>query len=302
MNNALYDLRRDYEKGLLAKLQYNEEQWKTHVKLFDYQFFLEGTNVRSIKITDSGVVLRLWEPDIRFKCSNLDHRHVAFTSLNFRHYEAMELKHVLRLARGAKTIIDIGANTGFYAMALAQAFPKAEVIAFEPIQTTYSQLVGNIRLNKIKNVEAFPIGLYNTNGKTTFYCDPQVPGATSAAPLGPEFGEPWMFECPVETLNGFCIRTGIVPDFIKCDVEGAELLVFRGAIEVLKSAKPIIFTEMLRKWAQRFNYHPNDLMAFLSSLGYECFVLREGELQPFLEMTEDTVETNFFFMHPDRRL
>jgi hypothetical protein len=59
---------------------------------------------------------------------------------------------------------------------------------------------------------------------------------------------------------------------------------------------------MLRKWAQRFNYHPNDLMAFLSSLGYECFVLREGELQPFLEMTEETVETNFFFMHPDRRL
>ncbi|WP_342228107.1 FkbM family methyltransferase [Rickettsiella endosymbiont of Rhagonycha lignosa] len=52
-------------------------------------------------------------------------------------------------------------------------------------------------------------------------------------------------------------------DFIKCDVEGAELTIYTGGINVIREHKAIIFTEMLRKWSVKFNYHPNDIIALL---------------------------------------
>lgn len=57
-------------------------------------------------------------------------------------------------------------------------------------------------------------------------------------------------------------ENNIYPDFIKCDVEGAELLVLKGGEETLKSKKPVIFIELIRKWAQKFNYHPNEVIKF----------------------------------------
>jgi hypothetical protein len=59
---------------------------------------------------------------------------------------------------------------------------------------------------------------------------------------------------------------------------------------------------MLRKWSARYGYHPNNVIDYLGTFGYNCFVLRGGVLVPFPEMTDDTVETNFFFMHPGNDL
>ena len=84
-------------------------------------------------------------------------------------------------------------------------------------------------------------------------------------------------------------------DFIKCDVEGAELFVFQGGVATIRTQQPVIFTEMLRKWSAAFGYHPNDIIALLADAGYHCFTVHDGRLTPFLTMDETTVETNFFF-------
>ncbi|MBV5329624.1 MAG: FkbM family methyltransferase, partial [Chlorobium sp.] len=81
------------------------------------------------------------------------------------------------------------------------------------------------------------------------------------------------------------------------DVEGAELFAFQGAMKTLQRDKPIVFTEMLRKWAEKFNYHPNDIITLFSSLEYRCFYADGSNLKELAEMTDDTVETNFFFLH-----
>ena len=86
-------------------------------------------------------------------------------------------------------------------------------------------------------------------------------------------------------------------DFVKCDVEGAEYFVYQGGIESLRKFKPIIFSEMLRKWSAKFNYHPNDIINFLSKIGYLCFVIHEDKLEQFTLMDENTLETNFIFLH-----
>jgi len=91
-------------------------------------------------------------------------------------------------------------------------------------------------------------------------------------------------------------------DFIKCDVEGAELFVFRGAKETIATYKPIIFTEMLRKWAKKFDYHPNEIISLFNGLGYRCFSIRNGFLSELSYMDDSTVETNFFFLHKEKHM
>ena len=56
---------------------------------------------------------------------------------------------------------------------------------------------------------------------------------------------------------------------------------------------------MLRKWTAKFNYHPNEIIKLFSDLGYRVFTVNREILVPFAAMDEDTVETNFFFLHPE---
>jgi molybdopterin-guanine dinucleotide biosynthesis protein A len=103
--------------------------------------------------------------------------------------------------------------------------------------------------------------------------------------------------CHVERLDDFVSANNLHVNFIKCDIEGAELFAFKGAMETLQRDKPIVFTEMLRKWAAKFNYHPNEIIALFSSLGYRCFYAEGSTLKEITEMTDEAVETNFFFLH-----
>ena len=75
------------------------------------------------------------------------------------------------------------------------------------------------------------------------------------------------------------------------------MFVFKGGLNTLQRDKPIVFTEMLRKWSAKFDYHPNEMIKLFAELGYECFVTKQGEFWRFFEMDENTIETSFFFMH-----
>jgi hypothetical protein len=99
------------------------------------------------------------------------------------------------------------------------------------------------------------------------------------------------------TLDEWVANYKVVPDFIKCDVEGAELLVFQGGLSTLATYKPIVFSEMLRKWTRPFGYQPNDMLAYFKKLGYSCFAVGEKGTHLITEVTEETVETNYVFLH-----
>lgn len=54
---------------------------------------------------------------------------------------------------------------------------------------------------------------------------------------------------------------------------------------------------MLRKWSAKFGYHPNDIIDLFASVGYKCFVIKEDKLRKFARVDEETVGTNYFFLH-----
>jgi hypothetical protein len=63
---------------------------------------------------------------------------------------------------------------------------------------------------------------------------------------------------------------------------------------------PPVFAELLRKWAERFGYQPNDVIALMGELGYRCFRISGTALVAVSAIDEATTETNFLFLHPQR--
>jgi hypothetical protein len=108
-------------------------------------------------------------------------------------------------------------------------------------------------------------------------------------------------EAQVGTLDDYFADAGLdTLDLVKVDVEGAELLVLKGGMKTIGEHRPILFLELLRKWSKPFGYHPNDVIALLGGLGYGCYTHDEGRLVRFASMTDESVQTNFFFANPER--
>jgi len=67
----------------------------------------------------------------------------------------------------------------------------------------------------------------------------------------------------MDTLDEFVERTGIIPDVIKVDIEGAEVDFLRGGLRTLKKHKPSLFIETHNPMAifLRSRYSGNQITA-----------------------------------------
>lgn len=295
----LIDIRNAFDKADIAKQQFIDTMYEIHQQLFNYADYIGETDIAKIEIFDGSVIMTSRSAGIKMICNRSDKRIAPIEILNFREYEPTELNLILRIIEPGCVIFDIGANIGWYAMNVSKQIPNVSVYAFEPIPETYNYLKENIELNGINNIRTYNFGFSNVEDRILFYLPLGGSDAASAAypPNGLEKDEIW---CDVKTLDDFIHKSGLKVDFIKCDVEGAELLVFQGGSETIKDHLPIIFTEMLRKWSAKFNYHPNEIINFLNGFGYKCYVTDGDILKEFSTMNEYTIETNFFFLHYEK--
>ncbi|MCT7556233.1 FkbM family methyltransferase [Aliarcobacter butzleri] len=172
---------------------------------------------------------------------------------------------------------------------------------FEPIPSTYESLVGNAKINGAK-IKINNFGLSDKKQDLIFYFHKENSGNASATIMNEE-RENIEIKCHVDTLDNYFKKNKLTKlDFIKCDVEGAELFTFKGGEEVIRNYKPIVFTEMLRKWSAKFNYHPNEIIEFFKDMGYGCYFATENKLKEIKTMTDETLETNFFFLHKQKHI
>jgi FkbM family methyltransferase len=65
-------------------------------------------------------------------------------------------------------------------------------------------------------------------------------------------------------------------DVIKIDVEGSELAVLKGAIEVLKKFRPLIFLEVSKETSEAAQYTTSDLINYVTAQGYRFEAILEG--------------------------
>ena len=209
------------------------------------------------------------------------------------------------------TVFDIGANVGLYSLVLYQNHSGLDYYLFEPVPQTFDWLRKTEKLNGVdsKHYKAFNLGMSDREGKIDFF----VPATSEAASMVPNEDafyrkksnymgkytgdvEIDRIQCNVTTVDAWVDRNAIRDlAFMKIDVEGNELAVLKGAHKTLVDFEPLVYAELLRKHTKRFGYHPNDVINYMQSLGYDCATVRGGKIEGITSIDEETVETNFFF-------
>jgi FkbM family methyltransferase len=129
---------------------------------------------------------------------------------------------------------DAGAYAGATTCLLAKLVgPEGKVYAFEPDDLNFSYLQKNIEHHGLTNVITVRKALSGVTGTAQFYM-----GGTMASGIGDFIvyaDSQDMREVPTLTMEDACNELGCVPDFVKMDIEGAELAFLRGAKEFLRS-------------------------------------------------------------------
>ena len=177
-----------------------------------------------------------------------------------------------------KDLIDAGAYTGDTSIPIAK-FTSKKVYAFEPFEESFEILKKNIDSNHIKNVVPVQKSLGNENGEMTLYLSgDNVQGITNN-PHARKYDK----ELKVEeiTLDKFVEENNLDVGYVTVDVEGAEMELLEGAIDTLKSQKPILTISIYHKVTDFFEIIP--WIADLD-LGYEFEVVKENPW-PFLSDT-----------------
>jgi FkbM family methyltransferase len=301
MSNKLFTQKELFLNGHITKPEYFETIYDCHEYLFNYSEFIKNTNISKIEIEDESVIFTCRNSQIKLLCPKGEKRSIPLTMLSLGEYESEELDLQLQLIKDGDTIFDIGGNIGWYALHIAKSYPSAIIHSFEPVPWTFNQLEKNLQLNnKVKNVIPHNIGFSDKTGDFEFFFDPAISGNASLTNVA-EKENIQIFKCKVETLDKYIEDENQKIDFIKCDVEGAEFFVFKGGLNTIKKYQPVIFTEMLRKWSAKFNYHPNDIIDFFEQIDYLPYVNYDKcKLHKFDRVDDNTIETNYFFLHKEK--
>lgn len=139
--------------------------------------------------------------------------------------------------------LDIGANFGFYACVLAALV--RDVHAFEPVPWLAERLERNRSLNAFSNLRINRAALGDHAGQATLNLPQDGDSNWGQSSLLQRHREgSKAIEVELDTLDAYCNRHHLRPDFIKIDVEGAEHLVLRGASKVLKESRPQMVIEL----------------------------------------------------------
>lgn len=144
-------------------------------------------------------------------------------------------------------VIDVGANIGEYTLIAAKLVgARGEVIAIEPHPESYSLLRKNIEINRLDNVVALQVALSDKDHQEIKLIEPEVMGVRYpvwASIMNTEKVGRYFFVKTV-TLDTLVNKLRLKRvNLLKIDVEGAEVLVLRGAVNTLKRLKPKICIE-----------------------------------------------------------
>jgi FkbM family methyltransferase len=131
-------------------------------------------------------------------------------------------------------VYDIGANAGFYTLLSAVLVGSTgKVFAFEPVPQNIFYIKKHLVLNKITNAVVVEKAVSDKISKLKF--------DLSSNPSMGHLSEEGNILVETISLDEFAKEGNPLPDLIKIDIEGDEFDALKGAKEILKTKKPIIF-------------------------------------------------------------
>jgi len=191
-----------------------------------------------------------------------------------REYEP-EVTRVLRsLIEPGMTVVDIGANIGYFTALCATIVGKSgRVIAVEPNSENCRLILKTIEINRLHNVELLPVAFAENNSWSYFVNHLGSNGSLAAPEAGDIIGG-WGQIVPL--LRGDDLISGSI-DVIKLDVEGAEARVVRGMADIIERCRPIIVTEVSEEMLRRVSECTlADYLGWFTERNYSLFLISKS--------------------------
>lgn len=203
-------------------------------------------------------------------------------------YVESEICGLRQLVEPGAVCIDIGAAAGIYTMALSRlAGPRGQVHSVEPLPFANLLVARMLNVGRVTNVRqhavalgaeagidfmSVPVGRFGlVTGRS--FLDRRAGGPDPNT----EFAGQVTVTVTVDTLDGLCARLGIERlDFVKIDVEGAELEVLEGGRGIVDACRPAFLVEIEARHAARYRRSPDEVMGWLFERGYSMHTWHHG--------------------------
>jgi FkbM family methyltransferase len=147
------------------------------------------------------------------------------------------------IGRGS-TVFDVGAHVGEWTLLFSELVgPSGRVVAFEPDPVARASLKKNLEMNRISNVMVDEESVSDKTGKAVLRAERFGSGLSSIVrPHGRGTGYKEL-EVESTTLDEYCEKHGVSPDWIKIDAEGSEPLIVRGMQGLIANRHPQVILE-----------------------------------------------------------
>ena len=177
---------------------------------------------------------------------------------------------IKKYCRPTSNCVDVGAHIGDILNIILKASPKGNHFGFEPLPHLYEELKRNY-----PQVALFNCALSDETATSTFNFVTTNPAYSGIRKRRYDRKNEEVKEIEVELKRmDDCIPANINIDFIKIDVEGAELLTLKGAERILQACKPLLLFEHGMGGADSYHYGPKELYGYLESFDYKIFTLK----------------------------
>jgi FkbM family methyltransferase len=185
-------------------------------------------------------------------------------------YESAETEIVRREIKKGDMVLDIGANIGYYTLIFAELVGEnGKVFAFEPDPDNFALLNKNVQINNYHNVVLIKKGVSDKNGMAKLYLSEKNKGDHRIYDLfdGRKFVE-------IETiqLDDYFRDYKEKIDFIKVDIQGAEVSAFHGMRNILEKNQNVkILTEFWPEGIRNSGANPEEYLQFFTERGFKMY-------------------------------
>ena len=208
-------------------------------------------------------------------------------------YDSQTKQIIRKVCTANSNTVDVGTHSGDILDVLLQQSPNGTHYGFEPLPVFYQAL--RTKYQQQKNIVLYDLALSDANGNSSFNhvtSNPSYSGIKKRTyDRTNETDE--TIEVKTARLDDVLLQQNKKIDFMKIDVEGAELGVLKGATALIKRDKPVIIFECGLGGTDVYDTTPAELFVFFAELGYTISLLK-NYLKQEAALTKTSFEEQYY--------
>jgi FkbM family methyltransferase len=195
---------------------------------------------------------------------------------------ASELTPLLPCLRPDDVFLDVGVHAGSWSVPASRALTAGQVYAFEAFPYYARVLKATLKLLGRRNVTVVVGAVSDAPGELAIVwrdsSGQRLTGMTHIS-RGSEAGD--TVRVRALTIDDYCREHAVERvRLMKCDVEGAELMVLRGATATIDRWRPFVFCELYEMYCSQYGYAAADVFSFFSARRYRSMRFDRGVFRP----------------------